>query len=364
MNLWQQLKNLDHTAIGLSPMDGMTDAAFRFLIANYAKPDLIFTEFVNIDGLYFSREEVITPFIYHNCEKPIIAQIFGIDPKLFYLGAQIVAELGFDGVDINMGCPSKNVSSRGAGAGLIKTPALATEIIKATQAGINDWVNNGLSSEMSGRALKKLNGTKAVLDKLGTKYQKEKRVAIPVSVKTRLGYTTNEIETWLPVLLETNPANISLHGRTFKQLYTGQADWEAISKAQQIVEAHNAKLPIDKQTTFWGNGDVKSYEEAQEYGKKYNLNGILIGRAVLGDPWVMLPESKRPVTLTEKIPMILEHTKKHEELFPNGFHAMRKHLAWYIKGFAGASDMRQELVRSNNYNEVAEIILHSQSLTR
>jgi tRNA-dihydrouridine synthase len=214
------------------------------------------------------------------------------------------------------------------------------------------------------RALKKLNGTKLLLDKLGTKYHSGERVDIPVSVKTRLGYDQNELETWLPLLLSLQPANISLHGRTFKQHFSGNADWEQIAKAANIVAKHNSNLPLNAQTTIWGNGDVKDYEQAQEYAEKYQLDGILIGRAVLGDPWVMLPSAMRPMDLSAKIPMILDHTQMHEQLYPNGFCAMRKHLAWYFKGFPGVSEMRQELVQSNNTHEVENIISRYQLLTR
>lgn len=364
MNLWQKLAQQNHTAVGLSPMDGQTDAPFRYIIAKYCKPDLMFTEFVNVDSIYHSREALITPLLYHDFERPIIAQIFGVDPKLFYLAAQIVAELGYDGIDINMGCPSKNVSSRGAGAGLIQTPELALEIVAATKQGIADWVKDSISDKQSTRALRKLQATKLMLQQLGVNLENKPRTEIPVSLKTRIGYSQNQVEEWIPTLLRANPANISLHGRTFKQLYSGKADWNAIATAASIVKEHNKKTAVELQTTFWGNGDVANYEQAQEYGKEYKLDGILIGRAVLGDPWVMLPEGSRPKSLDEKIPVILEHSKKYEEMFPNSFYAMRKHLAWYFKGFSGASALRQELVQTNSHKEVENIIFNCQNLTR
>lgn len=364
MNIWQQLAQQEHKAIGLSPMDGQTDAAFRFIISKYCKPDVIFTEFVNVDSIYHSREESLMALVYHKQEKPIIAQIFGVDPKLFYLAAQIVAELGFDGLDINMGCPSKNVSSRGAGAGLIKTPELALEIVAAAKQGIADWVESGLSEKHSKRAVNKLIKTKEILKSIGNEIIHEERNIIPVSVKTRIGYSENEIATWIPKLLESNPANISLHGRTFKQLYSGLADWQAIAEAAKIVATFNENKEAAEKITIWGNGDIKSYEQAQEYAKKCNLDGILIGRAVLGAPWIMSPEEMRPKNLKQQLPIILEHAQKFEELFPTYFYAMRKHLAWYFKGFDGASALRSQLVQTNNYQEVENIISECKNLTR
>lgn len=364
MNVWQRLAQQPHKTIGLSPMDGHTDAPFRYIIAKHCKPDLIFTEFVNVDSIYHSRDELLTPLLYNEFERPIIAQIFGIEPKLFYLAAQIVAELGFDGIDINMGCPSKNVSSRGAGAGLIKTPTLALEIIAACKQGVSDWAKNGLSLEQSVRAIRKLDNTKAKLKQLGTNYEINHNKEIPVSVKTRIGYSANEVDAWIPTLLKANPANISLHGRTFKQLYSGHADWDAIANAAELIRQHNNKLSPDKKITIWGNGDIKDYEQAQEYARKYQLDGVLIGRAVLGDPWVMLPKTERPQSLAEKIPVILAHSKIFAEMSPNCYYAMRKHLAWYFKGFNGASDLRAQLVRTNNHEEAEKIIFSCQNLTR
>lgn len=362
MNFWQTLSQNKTQIIGLSPMDGLTDAAFRYIIAKYAKLDVIFTEFINVDSMYHSKEELFQTLLYHEIERPVVAQIFGKDPELFYLSAQLIAELGFDGVDINMGCPSKNVSSRGAGAGLIKTPELALQIIAATKQGVKDWLEYGLSPKVNARMLRKLTATREKLNQLGTKTQQ--RQLIPVSIKTRIGWSENEVETWIPQLLKAEPAAISLHGRTFKQLYSGKADWETIARAAELVKIHNSDPKTKEKTLLLGNGDVQNREQAIEYAQKYGLDGILIGRACLGDPWIFLPEAKRPQTQEQKIPLILEHTRMYEQLFPKHFFAIRKHLAWYFKGFPGASELRQELVRANSYAQVEQIIFRSQSLTR
>src|SRR5438445_9406597 len=125
--------------IGLSPMDGVTDPAFRFIVARHGKPDVQVTEFVNVDEVCHGGDSAWSQLQYADIERPVVAQIYGADPDKFYEVAQVVCELGFDGVDINMGCPSKNVSARGCGAALLPNPALAREIIRAVHAVVADW---------------------------------------------------------------------------------------------------------------------------------------------------------------------------------------------------------------------------------
>ena len=132
MSFWHQIAQ---PIIGLSPMDGVTDPAFRFIVARHGKPDVQFTEFINVDEIGYGVESAWHQLRYAEIERPVVAQIYGADPDKFYQMVQVICALGFDGVDINMGCPSKSVSARGCGAALIKTPPLAREIIRAAQAG-------------------------------------------------------------------------------------------------------------------------------------------------------------------------------------------------------------------------------------
>lgn len=346
MNFWDQITK---PIIALSPMDGLTDAAFRYIVAKYGQPGLIFTEFENVDGIKFNKEPEFKVFLHHEIERPVIAQVFGLEPQLFYYAAQVIAELGFDGMDINMGCPSKNVAARGAGAGLIKNPDLAKKIIAAAKNGIKDWSNSSAKQlDLPVRMQRKLEATRNTLDGWGTKLPaSNKRLPIPVSVKTRIGYSENEINQWIPQLIEAEPACISLHGRTYKQLYSGQADWEVIGQAAKII--HDAK----KEIKIMGNGDVSNHKQAIELAIKYKLDGILIGRACLGRPWIF-SDRKEP-ELPKIISILLDHAKIHQEIFPNEFITIRKHLAWYIKGFPGAAKLRSELVQVNSLQEIESI---------
>jgi tRNA-dihydrouridine synthase len=386
MNFWNELKTKDSNngnnrsdghIIGQSPLDGLTDYPFRKMLSKYGKPDVTYTEFVCVDQIFHAKKDVIDEFIYDEDQRPVVAQIFGIDPELFYISAQIACELGFDGVDINMGCPSKNVASRGAGAGLIKNPELTAQIISATKKGIEDWIKDGFSKDFPTKVQDKMEATKKELIKKSVKINNN-RESIPVSLKTRIGYSQNEIETWLPFLVKQNVSCIALHGRTYKQMYTGKADWQAIARAKQIIDLECEKNPELTKPVFLGNGDIQSLEQAHEYCDKYKIDGVLIGRAFLGRPWLLTPGlpqleitarqpkpediSKQETTITDGLALekifaiILEHSKLQEEFDSKNFYRVRKHLAWYCKGFKGASELRRELVLTSSFAEVQNIL--------
>lgn len=334
---WKKLKR---PIIGLSPMDGITDAPFRQIIVECGKPDILFTEFTSVEGINAGATKNLTALFYSKQEKPIIAQLFGTDPECFYKAFFLVAELGFDGVDINMGCPAKNITAKGAGAGLINNPKLAVKIIKISKKASKDF--------SEGKRLKDIDLPDTI--KQFAKLHKPKRITkskIPISVKTRIGFNKNETKTWIPTLLETTPSAITIHGRTLKQGYGGTADWEAIAESANI--AKNSK------TLILGNGDIKSLTEAKSAAKKYNLDGVLIGRASLGNPWIFSPAPPPP--LKEILQTAVKHAELFEKTFPDTpFIHMRKHLAWYCKGFTGASKIRQKLMRANSAKEVKKIL--------
>lgn len=334
-------------------MDGVTDAPFRFMTAKYSAPDIIMTEFVSVDGIAHGAKKLFEDFIYHDIERPIIAQIFGNDPDLFYISAQIVCELGFDGVDINMGCPAKSVSARGAGAALILTPDLAQKIIIATKQGVADWVTGGLT--VRPKVQSAIDGIKERLIGLGvelpTLYE---RKSIPVSVKSRTGFDSVVIESWVTSLLEAEPANITIHGRTLKQLYSGVANWDAIKLGGKLVRDYNSTKDADEQITYLGNGDITNIDQVEEYVTKYNVDGLLVGRRALGNPWFF--DAHTP-TMSEIFEVAIEHARLHEQIKPaKAFVQMRKHLTWYIKSIHGASALRSQLVRANNSQEMEQIL--------
>ncbi|MBU6388904.1 tRNA-dihydrouridine synthase [Patescibacteria group bacterium] len=322
--------------IGLSPMDGVTDAAFRYLTARHGKPDVIFTEFVSVEGIAAGAVRLLEELRFDPIERPIVAQLFGADPSAFFKAAVVVSCLGFDGIDINMGCPSKSVTGHGGGAALILDPDRAREIVRQTRAGTEAWAN-GLTPSQTGLPDQII----AVLPKLI-----EPRQPLPVSVKTRIGYDRPVIDRWIPTLLETEPAVISLHGRTLKQLYTGEADWEAIGTAAAMIRSTETKL--------LGNGDVRTVTEARERCRQYETAGALIGRAAQGNPWVF--QDYIP-TWTERLKVALEHARYFARFFPEpAFVRMRKHLLDYIKGVEGAKEIRNSLMRVTCLSEVEAIL--------
>ena len=336
-------------------MDGVTDYACRYIVKKYGRPDLLFTEFVNVEGLCKGAAGNLMPhFVYDPSQKPIIAQIFGKTPEYFYLASLVVAELGFAGVDLNMGCPARTVAQSGSGAALIAKPQLAQKIIAAAQQAMQDFAHG-----------KKLADCDDVNPKLtrALAAQKEfwqlsevKPRLLPVSVKTRIGLASNELKTWLPYLIEMQPATISLHGRSLKQGYSGQADWEAIAQAQQMIKQANPAIKI------FGNGDVTDYEMAEQRVKTTGVDGVLFGRSSFGNPFVFLPKNEREKIATPEkfFQLAIDHAQVFEEYnLSRGrdkFFSMRKHLAWYIKGIPGAAKLRAQLVQSNSASEVKKVL--------
>ncbi len=333
---------LNKPIIGLSPMDGVTDAAFRYITDKYSKPDILFTEFTSVEGIAAGADKLLSAFVYHKSSTPIVGQIFGSTPSDFYKTAFVLAELGFDGIDINMGCPDPHVAKKGGGAGLIKTPDLAKEIIFATQNGSEDFAS-GIKIGKIGLPISITSWIKKYKEKNNISTRK---ILLPVSVKTRIGYDEIVTESWIETLLSTNPANITLHGRTLKQLYSGEANWEEIAKAAKLVKKTT--------TTLLGNGDIKSVDDAIEKISHYKTDGALIGRAAFGKPEIF---SSKEIALNEKLKIAIEHCEVFEKLTPElNFLSVRKHLAWYCKGFDNASDKRMALMLSSNSKEVRKII--------
>lgn len=311
MSFWDQLWQKGRPVLGLSPMDGVTDAAFRYMVGKYGSPDVMFTEFVSVDALHYAkgerRERLLKTFIYDPSQRPVVAQVFGKTPEFFAEAAELIEQLGFDGVDINMGCPAHKVEENGSGAGLIRKPDLAQQIIRATKAA----------------------------------------TTLPVSVKTRIGVDQIVAKEWMATLMEVSPVNISLHGRTLKQMYTGSADWEVIGEAASVVHKLGGHI--------LGNGDVKTRAEAIEKCQTYGVDGVLIGRAAEGNPAVF--RGIEEPGEDQRLAWALEHAHKHEEVWGEGnFLPVRKHLAWYCHGFPGAVELRMKLMQTNSAKEVREII--------
>jgi tRNA-dihydrouridine synthase B len=353
-SFWQQLAQ---PILGLSPMDGVTDQPFRHIVKKYGQPAVVYTEFTSVEGVCHGADRLLTDFLFDESQRPIIAQIYGTSPSYFRQTATILCQLGFDGIDINMGCPAKNVAHSGAGAALIKTPDLAQEIIRQTKAGVDDWLNGKTAADCP-------DITQAIAQEVARRHQllspeRQQRRFLPVSVKTRVGYDQPVINEWIPTLLEMEPAAIALHGRTLKQQYGGSANWELIGQAAELV----SQTP----TLILGNGDIQSRADALQKISDYNLHGALLGRATMGNPYVFWPDNQPPAGFPTPFQIALEHAQLFEQTFSHeeryNFLPMRKHLGWYVRNVPQASQIRIELFRTNSAAEVETCLKKFQLLT-
>lgn len=330
--------------IALSPMDGVTDEAFRLLQTEIAKPDLMFTEFVSAEGISHGGVKLYDTLLFSSEERPLIGQLFGKGPESFYKSAVILSELGFDGIDINMGCPAKTVTQNGSGAALIGKPELAVEIITKTKQGIEDWFSGKTKITDLGLNQKTLD-----IIARNKKYSKikEEKNRPTISVKTRLGITESIIETWAPILLAQNLDFLTIHGRTLKQGYSGQADW---SEIQKVVE-----LAKNTKTKIFGNGDVENKLQALEFCQKYGVDGILIGRAACGNPWCFSTDN-HIATPKERFSAMLLHAQLFTTVFPHRrFDPLRKNFLFYASGLTNAKQLRNKLVRLNSVSELLQL---------
>ncbi|MEI6326725.1 MAG: tRNA-dihydrouridine synthase [Candidatus Roizmanbacteria bacterium] len=325
--------------IGLAPMDGVTDAAFRQIVDIHGHPSVLFTEFVPVEAIKASAPRVLDAFVKHDTDTPTIAQVYGTDLDAYYQTTFIVCDLGFDGVDINMGCPAKSVTSRGAGAGLIRQPAHATQIIRTVKQAIGDW--------SQGKTYEQPKPIKEKMDAIRTSRPIVRR-HIPVSIKTRIGYDVPVTKEWVSTLAAEGIDSLTIHGRTFKQLYSGKAVWEEIALAAETARS------ISPQTTVLGNGDLMSLDQARDYVQKYHLDGALIGRASWGNPWVFTNSIPTP---QQKLMTALEHAHLLRSLLPEAhILSLRKHMAWYCTGFPQAATVRSRLLTIKSIEDIESII--------
>ena len=358
MNFWQRLPQ---PIIGLSPMDGVTDAAFRLIVAQQGPADVSVTEFTSVGDICRGPEFLLSSLLYSDLERPVVAQLYGKDPALFYQAAHVVCELGFDGLDINMGCPSRNVASSGSGAGLIRTPDLAHALMRAARQGIADWA---AGQSLTAAGLKPARAELiAAMNLKRTGQPAALRRTIPLSVKTRIGYDSVVIESWVSHLLEEEPAVIAVHGRTLEQMYRGEADWSAIGRA--------ARLTSGTSTLLLGNGDVQTLQDVVRRVQESGVYGVLVGRGALGSPWFfrgkeaartasreqLVPVADPGMALADRFDVMLGHARQFEEIFgQDRFPRLRKHLGWYCKGFRHAAAMRGRMVRASSSADVERLI--------
>ncbi len=333
-------------------MNGITDHPFRHIQKKYGRPMLVYTEFSSVEAVRTGDRRLFKDFFYDESQRPIIAQIYGRTPENFRQTAIMLCRQGFDGIDINMGCPTKSVAMSGAGAGLIRTPRLAQEIIRATRAGVQDWLNGATARDCVDVPEHMIAQTEARHAELPLEYQQ--RRPVPVSVKTRIGYEEPEVEEWIPTLLEMDPVAVGIHGRTLVQGYSGDADWDEIAKAVDLARG--------SRTLILGNGDIQSLDDAYRRIADYGVDGALIGRASYGNPFVFRPDGEK-ILEADKYRLLriaLEHAQVYEQSFSHleryQFVPMRKHLGWYAHDIPAARGLRNDLARSSSLDEATAIL--------
>lgn len=298
----------------LAPMEDVTDVVFRHVVKEAGAPDVFFTEFTNSDSFCHPDgiESVRGRLAFTEDEQPMVAHIWGDKPEFFREMSIALADMGFKGIDLNMGCPVPNVAERGKGSGLILRPEVAAELIEAAKAG-----------------------------------------GLPVSVKTRLGFTdTAEMEKWISHLLKQDIANLSVHMRTRKEMSKVEAHWELIPR---IVELRDEIAP---QTLITINGDILDRQMGLELAEKYGVDGLMIGRGIFKNPYAFEKEPKAhsPKELIGLLRLQLDLQDQYAEQVPRSIVGLHRFFKIYVKGFPGANDLRVSLMNTKSTAEVREIL--------
>ncbi len=316
-NIYEKILKDQGRILGLSPMEGVTDTVFRQVLCKIGKPDLFFTEFLNVEGFCSKgMKKVVHRLDFRSVEKPVIIQLWGNVPEYYAKTIEYVKTLNPDGIDINMGCSVRDVLSSGRGSALINDKILAKEIIDVA---------------------------------------KERAGDLPVSVKTRIGFDKIETEEWIGFLLEQGLDMITVHGRLSREGYATPSRWDEIAKCVKLRDS------ISPNTLILGNGDVKSKSQAEEYVRKYKVNGVLIGRAILNNPWLFskdLEKQNGNVSKEERITTLLHHLDifEKEKRDMNIFNSQKKYIKAYISNFEGAVELRTRLMDLNTVDAVRDLL--------
>ena len=321
-NFWQ---TLEKPIIALAPMEDVTDTVFREVVLSVSDVDalnVVFTEFTSTDGLCHEKGQpkVIERLLVNASElqllkskkTKLVAQIWGGDPERFRLSTKMISEMNlFDGIDINMGCPAKKVVKNKSCANLINYPELAKEIVYATIESTD----------------------------------------LPVSVKTRIGFSRINTEEWISHLLETKPKAITVHGRTRKMMSNGPALWNEIGKAVALRNQLGSAVKII------GNGDVTSYADALSRIEQYGVDGVMVGTGVFKNPW-MFNTSLVEITISHRIELMRKHISLYQNTWGNGkdYNVLKRFFKIYLSGFANAAHWRDAFMRAGNYEEAFKLL--------
>src|SRR5437660_4970794 len=310
-NFWQ---TLEKPIFILAPMEDVTDTVLRQVIARYGKPAVFFTEFTNVEGMFSKGEKFVNQRLrFTEAELPLVAQIWGTHPENFCKAAKKLIDMGFSGIDLNMGCPAQGPVSRGVCSGLINDRPRAKEIIEATKEGAAG--------------------------------------IIPVSVKTRLGFRSIDFA-WIQFLLEQKPSALTIHLRTVSEMSKVPAHWDRL---KTIVEMRDA---LSRETLIIGNGDIKSLNEARQKVAEAGADGAMIGRGIFENPFLFADATISDKTPEEKMHLLLDHMHLWQDIWGTSKHfpTLRKFFKVYANGFPGAQDLRMRLMETQNPEETEHIV--------
>ncbi|MEE8440893.1 MAG: tRNA-dihydrouridine synthase [Spirochaetia bacterium] len=302
----------------LAPMEDVTDTVFRRIIARCGRPDVFFTEFIHTDIVLARRPDRpgLTPRLrFTPEERPLIAQIWGADPEEYRLAALRLRELKFDGIDINMGCPVRKILKKGAGAALILKPVLAAELIQAAKC-----------------------------------------AGLPVSVKTRIGFSQVQTEEWIGHLLDQDIDALTVHGRTAEQESEGSADWEQVRIAVALRDARGHR------TVILGNGDVRSADQLTDYARRYGVDGVMVGRGAFEDPYLFSTDGRAgrfpTAPASDRVGLLVDHLRLYRETWGDerNYEILKKFYKIYLSRFHGADELRDQLNATGDY-AAAEVVI-------
>jgi tRNA-dihydrouridine synthase len=308
---WQKLPK---PFFALAPMEDVTDTVFRQIIISCGRPDVFFTEFTNCDALFSDGEtSAMQRLQFTKKERPLIAQIWGMHPNTYYKAAKRLVEMDFDGIDINMGCPERSILKQGACSALIKNRPLAKEIIESVREGAGN---------------------------------------LPVSVKTRLGFSEMQTADWIGFLLEQNLDALTVHARTVKEESKVPAHWDEIGSIVSLRDV------MKRKTVIIGNGDVLDIADGLEKVKKQGVDGVMLGRAIFHNPFLFDPKHAiLDWTPKQRMTLLKKHVELYEKTWGNKKHypTLKKYFKIYIQGFSGASDMRLQFMQTNSTQEAIRL---------
>lgn len=327
-NVWKDLKDKRDYITILAPMLDVTDKPFRQIVAEAGAPDLFFTEFVSTDGLASKggkkRLSKMMEFsVYEKENKNLIIQIFGANPKKYKEALKEIKKYDFVGIDINMGCPDQKIIKQGAGSDMMRNFDRAKAVFEITKKN-----SNGL----------------------------------PVSIKTRIGYSQIDWE-WIKFVLSLKPEAISFHLRTKQEMSKVDAHWELMGQIRALRDK------IAPNTVLIGNGDILDLETAEKYIQESEIDGVMVGRGIFQNPFLFDKKNIDNLEVSERLDLLLRHMDLYEEEFGEtknnmkdfgkrlkNFNLMKKFFKIYVNGFDGAKELRIKLMETRSSEEIKKII--------